>query len=469
MFGSFVWDMWFVAMILLACVPLAAKVWALGGGMLEASILPEGGPMVGVPFFSVHVAIHDEPPGLVIETLEALMRSDYPAERFEVIVIDNNTFNPAVWMPVAKWCEGKGDGVRFFHRDHVRGAKAGALNIALEETAAEADHVVVVDADYQVFPGFLRRAASLMSGERFSHVQFPQAYRGAEGSPLVAEYDQYFRAYGRLAGRSSSMLLTGTMSVIRKEALQEVGGWPLETITEDAHLGARLLANGGRGIFADEIQGTGLLPNSIPCLSRQRVRWAMGNACVLRKLLGVSGDLDGRFPLVAGQLCAWLQGLYLLVPLVFLAELGAGLEGWRYPVIFVALLLVAGEFALVAATVRGDARLKLEASLVRLALSEEGARGLLGLLPFHRPVFIRTPKDGSPEELCKLCGVVRATVWVMLSVLLIFQGFPVFATLALFLCLRSLSRLRLARILKRGAARMEDAAVCPANSDYSPT
>ncbi|WP_207436441.1 glycosyltransferase, partial [Sabulibacter ruber] len=58
---------------------------------------PEDAPMV-----SIHVPCYNEPPHMVIQTLDALARLDYP--NFEVLLIDNNTKDPAVWKPVEAYC-----------------------------------------------------------------------------------------------------------------------------------------------------------------------------------------------------------------------------------------------------------------------------------------------------------------------------------------------------------------------------
>ncbi len=104
------------------------------------------------PIFSVHVATHNEPPEMVIATLTALTQLDWPASDFEVIVMDNNTGDARLWCPVADWCATRN--VHFIHRMGVQGAKAGALNIALQATRADATHIVTVDADYRVSKAF---------------------------------------------------------------------------------------------------------------------------------------------------------------------------------------------------------------------------------------------------------------------------------------------------------------------------
>ena len=96
------------------------------------------------PVFSIHVATHNEPPAMVIATLRALATQDWPASDYEIVVIDNNTVDPAVWLPVSDACADMGAHVRFMHRDGVVGAKAGALNIALVEARPDAGECIGV-------------------------------------------------------------------------------------------------------------------------------------------------------------------------------------------------------------------------------------------------------------------------------------------------------------------------------------
>ena len=79
---------------------------------------------------------------MLIETLNALALLDYP--RFEVIVIDNNTKDPAVWQPVEDHCRTLGGRFRFFHVDPLEGYKSGALNYALKYTSPEAEVIELV-------------------------------------------------------------------------------------------------------------------------------------------------------------------------------------------------------------------------------------------------------------------------------------------------------------------------------------
>lgn len=353
-----------------------------------------------LPFVSIHVATHDEPPDLVIATIEALTRLDYPA--FEVVVIDNNTADPAVWRPVARRAAVLGPAIRFHHRDCVRGAKAGALNIAIELTDPRAAYVAVVDADYQVAPDFLRRATAAL-GPNVQFVQFPQCYRHADGAAaVIAELSDYFETFPRAANRAQAALLTGTLSVISLPALRAVGGWPTGSITEDAELGVKLWSNGARGLFVQEEVGNGLLPLDLAGLRLQRQRWVSGN---VQTLLGASKAIlrtrNGALAVVA-QLTAWTGFLALPLASLIAAALVRGIAPppawpWRAVegVAAATILVVLAGHLLRAATRRRPATIA-----VTMALLWTGSFAWLAALGPRPLRFRRTPKaaTGTPRR-----------------------------------------------------------------------
>src|SRR5215468_2346893 len=144
---------------LLSCAYLWEICDALGTEHWRRRITPTTPLAVSdrdLPMVSLHVPAHNEPPEMVIETLRSLSRLDYP--RYEVILIDDNTDDESLWRPVEAWCARHG--VKFVHLHDWPGYKSGALNYALRElTAEEAEVIGIVDSDYQVQPGWLRRCA----------------------------------------------------------------------------------------------------------------------------------------------------------------------------------------------------------------------------------------------------------------------------------------------------------------------
>ncbi|MBV8394590.1 MAG: glycosyltransferase, partial [Alphaproteobacteria bacterium] len=127
------------------------------------------------PKVSLHLAICNEPPAMVMQTLDSLAALDYPD--YEVIVIDNNTKDPAVWRPVQDYCASLGERFRFFHFDVMKGFKAGALNYVLSQTAADAKVIGVIDSDYMVRPDWLKGVIPYFDDEKVAYVQAPQDHR----------------------------------------------------------------------------------------------------------------------------------------------------------------------------------------------------------------------------------------------------------------------------------------------------
>ena len=163
---------------LLACAYLWEICDALGSRAVgQAGDRTTTLPAIGaeLPFVSLHVPAHNEPPDMVIDTLRALARLDYP--RYEIVVIDDNTDDEQLWRPVQAWCARHR--VKFAHLADWPGYKSGALNYALRQlTDPAAELIGVVDSDYQLDRGFLRRCAPLFADAWVGFVQAPQDYRG---------------------------------------------------------------------------------------------------------------------------------------------------------------------------------------------------------------------------------------------------------------------------------------------------
>jgi cellulose synthase/poly-beta-1,6-N-acetylglucosamine synthase-like glycosyltransferase/ketosteroid isomerase-like protein len=247
---------------------------------VEARRVPGYAPKV-----SLHVPIHREPPEVVIETLDAISRLDYPD--FEVLVIDNNTDDESLWRPVQAHCERLGPRFRFFHLMPWPGYKSGALNFGLEQTAPDAQIVGIVDADYQVEPNWLADLVGHFADSEVAFVQTPQDYRDIEsrglyGKALALSYIYFFRVSMASRNERNAIIFAGTMGLLRKSALEEAGGWDEWCITEDAELSLRLLNLGHRGIYVDKTYGRGIMPLDYAGLKKQRFRWAFGGMQILR-------------------------------------------------------------------------------------------------------------------------------------------------------------------------------------------
>ena len=236
-----------------------------------------------LPFVSLHVPAHNEPPDMVIETLRHLLRLDYP--RYEVILIDDNTDDEKLWRPVEAWCARHG--VKFAHLEDWPGYKSGALNYALRELTDEAAEVIgVVDSDYQIEPGFLRGCAPAFAESWVGFIQAPQDYRDWQTAPyyrrLYYSYKYFFAISQPSRNEHDGAIFAGTMGLIRRVALEQLGGWDEWCITEDAELSLRLLRAGWHGLHMDQTWGRGIMPLTFEGLKGQRYRWCFGGIQILR-------------------------------------------------------------------------------------------------------------------------------------------------------------------------------------------
>lgn len=237
------------------------------------------------PMVSLHVPVHNEPPELVIETLNALSRLDYPS--YEVLVIDNNTTDESLWRPVEEHCEKLGARFRFFHLMPWPGYKSGALNFALAETDPRAEVIGIIDADYVVERHYLCELVGHFVDPQIAFVQTPQDYRdsaerGRYGRALYLSYLYFFKISMAMRNEYNAIIFAGTMGLIRRSAIEEVGGWDEWCITEDAELSCRLLAAGYSSLYIDQSYGRGLMPLDYAGLKKQRFRWAFGGMQLLR-------------------------------------------------------------------------------------------------------------------------------------------------------------------------------------------
>ncbi|HEY6866658.1 MAG TPA: glycosyltransferase [Candidatus Eisenbacteria bacterium] len=239
------------------------------------------------PRVSIHVPAYNEPPEMVIETLDALARLDYPD--YEVIVIDDNTTDERLWRPVEAHCRTLG--FKFFHLENWPGFKSGALNFALGQTDPAAEIVGVVDSDYVVEPDYLSACIPWFGDPAVAFVQPPQDYRGVDPHDRFAvacyhAYLYFFKVSMVARNEHNGIIFAGTMGLIRRSVLASLGGWDEWCITEDAEISLRMLDAGHRGVFVPRTCGRGIMPLNFDGLKKQRFRWAFGGMQILRRHAG---------------------------------------------------------------------------------------------------------------------------------------------------------------------------------------
>lgn len=237
------------------------------------------------PKVSLHVPAYNEPPEVVQRTLESLAKLDYP--NYEVLVIDNNTPDERVWRSLEAIVQQMGPRFHYLHLDNWPGYKSGALNFALTQTAPDAEIIGTIDADYQVEPNFLVELIPAFNDSQLAFVQTPQDYRDYKGHPYTEatyySYRYFFEVSIPTRNEHNAIIFAGTMGLIRKSVLQEIGGWDEWCITEDAEASLRILKRGYQSLYIDKTYGYGLMPFTFDGLKKQRFRWCFGGIQILRK------------------------------------------------------------------------------------------------------------------------------------------------------------------------------------------
>ena len=236
------------------------------------------------PKVSIHVPCYNEPPEMVKQTLDALAALDYPD--YEVLIIDNNTKDPAVWEPVRDYCETLGPRFKFFHVAPLAGFKGGALNYLIPHTAKDAEVIAVIDSDYCVSPNWLKHMVPHFADPKIAVVQSPQDYRDQNESTFkklcYAEYKGFFHIGMVTRNDRDAIIQHGTMTMTRRSVLEELG-WADWCICEDAELGLRVFEKGLSAAYYHDSYGKGLMPDTFIDFKKQRFRWAYGAIQIIKR------------------------------------------------------------------------------------------------------------------------------------------------------------------------------------------
>jgi exo-beta-1,3-glucanase (GH17 family)/cellulose synthase/poly-beta-1,6-N-acetylglucosamine synthase-like glycosyltransferase len=268
--------------LLIESLEIAEVIWHRKTARTFQPLTPS--PDFKYPKVSLHLPIHNEPPEMVRMTLEALDKVDYP--NLEVLVMDNNTKDPAVWEPVKADCERLGPKFRFFHLENWPGFKAGAINHALDQTAPDAEIIAVIDSDYILSPDWLNSMVPYFDNENVGFIQSPQDYRDRDQSTFKSfcywEYAGFFNIGMVQRNEYNAIIQHGTMTMIRKSALLEVGKWSEWCICEDSELGLRLYEAGYDSVYVKDSFGKGVMPDTMSGYMTQRYRWVYGAMQIIK-------------------------------------------------------------------------------------------------------------------------------------------------------------------------------------------
>ena len=177
-------------------------------------------------------------------------------------------------------------GAEYHARDDNEHGKAGNLNNGLRFT--DADLVLTLDADHVPLPDFLERTVGYFDDPRVAFVQTPQSFYNTESVVFRQvrhrtwlESDMFYKCVQISKNRWNASFYVGTSAVLRRAALDEIGGFATGTVTEDIHTALRIHAHGWRSVYAPEALAFGLEAQSLKEFHAQRRRWSVGGLVLL--------------------------------------------------------------------------------------------------------------------------------------------------------------------------------------------
>ena len=391
------------------------------------------GENVSFPKVSIHVPAYYEPVEMLKQTLDAVSRLDYP--NFECVVIINNTPDPEFWQPIQDHCRALGERFKFINAEKVQGFKAGALRIAMDRTAVDAEIIGIIDADYVVHPDWLKDLVPLFADPRVGLVQAPQEHRDGDRSLMHyimnGEYAGFFDIGMVQRNEFNAIIVHGTMCLIRRAAMDKAGGWSSDTICEDTDLGLSIQQQGWLTHYTNTRYGEGLLPDTYEAFKKQRHRWAYGGFQIVKKHW--RRFLPGESRLTADQRrefgLGWLNWLgaeslgvvvailnLIWVPIVVFAEIAIPDKILTLPIIAAFVVSLTHFLALYRLRVKVKVPQMLGAMIAAMSVQWTVSRAVAqGLITEHLP-FARTSKGGLSRMSIEFQAFWEAVIGVLLLV-----------------------------------------------------
>lgn len=336
------WDNIFVVLLLIAEF-FAFSTLILGYFQtlrpLKRPALPLGGNPLDWPSVDVLVPTYNEPLHVVRGTVIAAMAMDYPPEKMRVLLLDDGRREEFRKFAAQV-------GVEYVTRSTNAHAKAGNINHALEETKGE--FVAVFDCDHVPAPSFLQKTLGWFQRDlNLGLLQTPHQFYSPD--PFERNLGQFRRVpnegelFHRLVQDGNDLwnasFFCGSCAVLRRKALDEIGGIAVETVTEDAHTSLRMQRNGWTTAYINVPLAAGLATESLAAHIGQRIRWARGMTQILRveNPLFASGlTLSQRlcyFNATTHFLFAIPRLIFLTVPLVYLIFGKVNIYGYTWAIL----------------------------------------------------------------------------------------------------------------------------------------
>ncbi|NBO18777.1 MAG: glycosyltransferase [Proteobacteria bacterium] len=295
-------------------VTLMLHYFMVGKLTIREAPLPEPGLHV-----DVFVPTYNEPEEIVRRTLVNAIAMEYPHKTY---LLDDGNRNSMRELALELGCE-------YIAREDNEHAKAGNLNNALEHSNGE--FIAIFDADHAPKSTFLLRTLGYFHDPKVAFVQTPQDFynldsyqhRVSKKGRVWSEQSLFFRVIQRGKDYWNAAFFCGSCAIIRRSALEAIGGVATGTITEDLHTSIKLHKYGFKSVYHSESLALGIAPSQVEPFLKQRIRWGQGAMQVWRK--------EGIF---------FNRHLTLAQKLNYFASMSIYFDGWQKAIFYVTPIVV---------------------------------------------------------------------------------------------------------------------------------
>ncbi|MFZ0336907.1 MAG: UDP-forming cellulose synthase catalytic subunit [Terracidiphilus sp.] len=234
------------------------------------------------PHIDVLIPTYNEPLDVVRYTALGALNMDWPANKLHVYILDDGRRPEFEQFAFDA-------GIGYRTRADNKHAKAGNINAALKTTHSPL--IAIFDSDHVPTRSFLQMTVGwFMRDPRLAVMQTPHHFYSPD--PFERNLGQ-FRVipnegelfYGIVQDGNdfwNSAFFCGSCAVLSREALDQIGGIAVETVTEDAHTALRMQMNKWNTAYINIPQAAGLATERLSAHVGQRIRWARGMIQVLR-------------------------------------------------------------------------------------------------------------------------------------------------------------------------------------------
>ncbi len=278
-------------------------------------------PLEALPKVDILVCTYNEPVNVLYRSLVGCLAIEYPHKT--IYLCDDG--NRPEMADLAKKLN-----VKYIARAKNTHAKAGNMNHAMDYSQNEL--ILVFDADHVPCKSFLNEVIGFFQDDKLAFIQTPQHFfttdpfqRNLASEGVVNnEQDLFFHVIEPGNDYWDAAFFAGSGAIFRRHALEEIGRFAVETITEDVHTGLRLHSKGWKSLYYNRDLSAGMAQDSFSDYIKQRIRWGRGMVQILffDNPLWIKGLNFGQRLCYFAGIWHFFQGLpriiFLIAPLGFL-------------------------------------------------------------------------------------------------------------------------------------------------------